>query len=237
VTLVINGLSLQLNTGIKKQIILHIRLTSWEAMMKNPTKKLLNLTRRYNKVTKEYRDTMHAYVQECLPMGSDPFWEYIDQLAQEIEERLPYTGNPIKSGVHNTFLKIMKVDNADTPLNAWVRCAYFASAYRALVAKLYSKCFEMPGVGKGDDSYGDWVDALPLAGESVITRILSGELDKYEAVYDAVSHKRCALLELIMEGENYVQSELDKKLVKRFASAVASEDTIKKSEDMIATWI
>ena len=205
--------------------------------MKEPTKKLLNLTRRYNKVTSEYGDAVNGYIETCDPMYYDAFWPYLNRLAKNIEERKPYMGNPIKSGVHNTFLEIMADDKDGTPLRKWVRCVYFYAAYRDLVDKLYDKCFDMVGVEKSDDSYGDWVDALPLAGQRVIHTILNGTLDHYDKVFDAVEQDRFLLWNLIMSGENYVRSELQKKLINTFANAVASEDQVTNSEDLIPTWI
>jgi len=204
--------------------------------MKEPTKKIMNLARRYNKVTKDYYDTVAEYVNTCEPMNPAIFWGYLDRLAKNIEERKDYMGNPIKSGIHNTFLEIRNSDETRTPLEKWVRCAYFVAAYNGIVDKLDSKCFDMSGVEKSDDSYGDWVDALPLAGKKVVNALLHNAFGHYDEVFDAVEQDRVLLWKLIMDGENYVRSELQKKLIKNFADAVASEDHTKNSEDMIPTW-
>ena len=205
--------------------------------MKDPTKKLLNLTRRYNKVKSEYSDAVDGYIETCEPMYDDAFWPYLDRLAKNIEERKPYMGNPIKSGVHNTFLEIRADDKDGTPLRKWVRCVYFYAAYRDLVDKLYDTCFDMVGVEKSDDRYGDWVDALPLAGKRVVDAIFNDDLIKYSKVYTAVELDRIKLSTLIMDGENYVRSELVKWLIKGFANAVYQEDVVKNSPDMVPTWI
>jgi hypothetical protein len=183
--------------------------------MKQPTKKLLNLGMRYQKARVAYNRAMFDYVRSIDSMPLDLFWEYLEEFAKGLRSRMVYeTGSPVQEASHNLILTISNKEAV--PEEGWLKAASFLSAYRKVKNMLNAACDAMPGVGKGGDAYEDWIDALPLAGKRVCSKILHGELVTYDAVDAAVKEESLSLHKLIMDGENYIASRFEDKLVDMF---------------------
>tara|TARA_R110000824_G_scaffold217119_1_gene403643 strand:- start:679 stop:1383 length:705 start_codon:yes stop_codon:yes gene_type:complete len=93
----------------------------------------------------------------------------------------------------------------------------FAKTYERKAAGLYKPLFEV-AEGRGDDSYGDFLDNLPLIGREVYEKALEGYYGNESALRDAVleSFKGTVkeaerLLSYIFNGENYNQTSLNEK--------------------------
>ena len=192
--------------------------------MKEPTKKLKKLAVRYAKLQRDYTRSTRTYVRDCEPMDPDDFWPALEHFAKEIQERKQYGGDAIKEAAHNTMIKLVNRLLTDEHLIQWLRCAKFLASYRYYANKLHLKCEDMPGVHKGDDSYGDWTDALPLAGRKVVEAILNDDLIKYSKVNTAIHYARPKLKKLIQDGENYVRMTLEDQVIERFAYACDREE-------------
>ena len=86
----------------------------------------------------------------------------------------------------------------------------FAKTWSELKSQLYAPLFDVVD-GRGDDAYGDLLDALPLAGREVVRKSLgrafSGNESFEQAVVDACQGCQ-GLAELILRGENYCFSHL-----------------------------
>jgi uncharacterized membrane protein YheB (UPF0754 family) len=189
--------------------------------MKEPTKKLQNLARRFTKVQKQYNEDVRAYVRTASLMHVDIFWKYLEVLAREFFNR-----RDIKSAIHNTMITIMQ--EKDFRVEAWATAARFVASYVHYSSKLHQACWDMPGVEKSDDSYGDWTDALPLAGRTIVEGIMAGDIATYTQVSRAIAkhpmHYAEFLHKRVQNGENYVQMNLEDALVKRFANSIYMDD-------------
>jgi hypothetical protein len=195
--------------------------------MQQPTKKLRNLAKRYTKINRDYEDNMREFIRTVEPMDDKDFWDVLEYFAKEVRSRMGYVAyNPFKSAAHNTMIYIEGQAEAlsATPVQAWEMSARFVAAYAKWTEVLSKKCWDMPGVEKSDDSYGDWIDALPLAGHKVIFGIMEDYIANYKQVDKALDTHSPNLKERIQEGENYVLSNLEDQVIKRFSYAVAQED-------------
>jgi hypothetical protein len=192
--------------------------------MKEPTKKLRNQAVRYRKARGEFYQSMRVYLHDCIPMEDDAFWDYLEYFAKEIRSRMSYdSGNPIKSASHNTILYIKGRVDSDRPLTRWLTAAKFLAAYKRWSGKLSEKCWEMPGVEKSDDSYGDWTDALPLGGRKFVTGILEDDIANYKQVDKALDEHSPTLKKLIQDGENYIEMKFEDELIEHFSYAAREE--------------
>jgi len=184
--------------------------------------KLQELARKYSKVKKQYNKEIGEYIDSAAPLPDDQFWQIIEILAGNLQYKAS-----AKSAVHNTFIKVNRIK--DTWSIAWSIMAQFLSAYSKLSQQLHDKCFDLPGVDKGDDGYGDWTDALPLAGKDVIQGILEDKHLSYLCVAKAITEDRPDLFVTIQEGENYIRMTLKDELLRRYSHAVADKDRLDKS--------
>jgi hypothetical protein len=200
--------------------VLNIQVAE-EEIMKEPTKKLVSLTKRYNKAKKAFHENVRGYLRTADLMEPEAFWQHLDYFAKEIQSRKNYGGDAVKEASHNTILHIrQRYADTDNEVSGWAQAACFLATYRMFVDKLRGECYEMLGVCKGDDGYDDWTDALPLAGKGVVEGILSSKLDTYNEVDEAVNEVRPALCYAIMNGENYIRTKFERELVKHFGYVV-----------------
>jgi len=193
--------------------------------MKEPTKKLKNLAVRYAKVRGQYNRDVREYVHTADPFDLDMFWGYLEYFAKEIRCRMHYSGNAVKEAAHNLMIYIVDRTRHDEHLSRWVVCARFLATYELIEGKLAKKCWDMPGVEKGDDGYGDWTDALPLAGRKVYEGIMNDDIANYKQVGKALDEHSPGLKDRIQDGENYITMALQDQIIKRFAHAVEREES------------
>lgn len=182
--------------------------------------KLVKLGKKFSAARKEFYGEIANTITNAPPMGAPEFWTRIEDLAREIHSmgKLGKLGrSAVKRGVHNWYIRI----TLDTDLDQWYAAARFVSKYREIKESLYKACWDLPkegGAYKGDDSYGDWIDALPLAGKEVINRLLSQSAKLDYAGIDAAIHAAYGgeMRDLVMEGENYIESTIREKLEEMF---------------------
>lgn len=83
--------------------------------------------------------------------------------------------------------------------------------------------------GRGDDGFGDLCDSLPLLGKEWLDKIkLIPEQEYTWKIFDREAKEGLdpALYELVFEGENYVSSRLEEKLVEFLPSAVTHGEVV-----------
>lgn len=167
------------------------------------SKELSNLSTAYHYLRREYEKKVRAFVLTVEPMDEEAFWILLASFQAEVKER------PMSSACHNLIVS-----------QGWDVSARFLSRYRKIQSKLSAVCDKMPDFLGGNDSFSDWIDALPLGGEDLVEGILSGQLATYEQVEDEVRKKLPEWHTFIMSGENYVASTLADKLVDLFSFAL-----------------
>ena len=166
----------------------------------------------YLEARKVYMVEVRKHVQENIaPMNKDDFWYHLERLAEEISRKSASGVHGIKPAIHNFLIDFHYMKDG------WDQAAAFLAAYKEISKALYDKCFQMSGVAKGDDSYDDWTDALPLAGFVVVRGILEDELETYKHVSLAIQRMCPKLEDRIQEGENHIRMSLEEALIERFA--------------------
>jgi len=168
----------------------------------------------------QYEDAFQEYMSTFKACTDDELWPFVGKLGTRIEYwRVDGGCDPVKRAIDNVFWDIL--DMANWSMESWEQCARLAVGYGDISDKLHQHCHEMKGVEKSDDSYGDWTDCLPLAGEPVVQGILSDDIATYKQVEAALKeHRPAGLVDFIQNGENYIRGALDKVLREFFVNAV-----------------
>lgn len=189
--------------------------------MDKPSESLFEVTRTYNAARKAFTNDVRDYINVADILEPDVFWVFVDCFATEFINQLQRgNGGTVKSAIHNTLCRLDRPE----PLGVWLYAVKFLRLYIQMTRELSNKCWDMPGVSKGDDSYGDWMDALPLAGKAVFEGIMNDDIANYKQVTKAVTEHRPELLDVIMHGENYIQMRFEEKLIERFGHEVSALD-------------
>ena len=156
-----------------------------------------------------FRDYFANKVTE-LPEGR--FWELQAVFRGEVcTFRLAYgRTNGVEQAASEFFRKPLADDFGKAPRYTLDEAVRFAKSWQGWRGRLYQPLFDVVQA-RGDDAYGDLLDALPLAGREVIEKALASEFGNQGQLEAAVligcdGSKKLA--DLILHGENYVGTSL-----------------------------
>jgi hypothetical protein len=167
-----------------------------------------------------YQDAARDYIRSLAPLPVEAFDALVPKLADAIRNTLHHGRADVERGVeHFIYDHVIRgayvIGGDKTAIRPnWGKMACFLARYVELKDRLSKHCFNMPGVEKGDDGYGDWIDALPLAGEHILNAIWTGTT--YSNLKEMLSGD--SLSGLILNGENYISMRLEDNLIERLAN-------------------
>jgi hypothetical protein len=124
------------------------------------------------------------------------------------------------------FARLLHIEAAcHNTLRPVVRYARFIRMFEETSSKLSDALFELPGLERGDDSYGDLCDSLVLAGKEIVERAISKGFKHYseleEMVYEKWTDKDTRkIFHQVMRGENYFHMFLQEEFESRFPSVL-----------------
>jgi hypothetical protein len=170
-----------------------------------------------------YKDKLTEVVDQYDALDKDCFWTHIVLLQERLVQHNP-PEHFVKRCTDNSIWD-MVCGNKPGGMAGWERACGFHHRYNAVVSALNRRLWDMKGLEKGDDSYGDFCDSLPLAGRRIVELLL----DESEAMwsYDLLKRELDGvqdgkLTSLICDGENYMRMAIEDK-VHYFFSVVARE--------------
>ena len=161
-----------------------------------------------------YSHAFYSWVNGVATLKPGLFWREIRRLRsiwEELRGRDP-------AEVADEYLRQAQCESEER----FAEAVHFAVSYRRCSAALSKACGKvLKGWERGDDSFGDLMDSLPMAGRDVFKRIKKGDffvvdevvnLEELEAAVHSAAPK---VAELILNGENYWASNLEEKARKR----------------------
>lgn len=164
-----------------------------------------------------YHDAFRDYfANQVTRLPIDRFWELQRVFRHDVcRYRFGYDRtNGVEQAARELFRKPYANDftsyGETVPEYSVEEAVQFAKTWSELKSRLYARLFDVVD-GRGDDAYGDLLDALPLAGREVVRKSVDGEFASNELFEQAVAEacQECqGLAELILHGENYCYSHL-----------------------------
>lgn len=190
---------------------------------------MMALASKFSLLKEEYEKQARTYINSIAPMGDDEFWSLAPTLLQQVS-RLRDSDRGC-----DEFSRSMIFMGGDEMAN-WEKVAAFSKTYAKVSANLSRHLFESD-LDRGDDSFSDLCDSLPLAGRDVYDLIMAKERWSTSALENTVG---AAHRKFICHGENYIRMFLSDNLVKWFhyiAGADARREAlIKHDEELEAKW-
>ena len=157
------------------------------------------------------------FANEVTSLPDDQFWQLQQVFVREVVTfRFSYgRTNGIDQAARELFRKPLASDfngrgTGEVPRYSMHEAIQFAKTWRELTRRLYQPLFDVVE-DRGDDAYGDLLDALPLSGRDVIEKSLAKEIGNCGQFEQAVRDvcKECPqMAELILHGESYIASSL-----------------------------
>lgn len=158
-----------------------------------------------------YEGAFDRWSQSVPTLDTEHFWREIDRIRSIWSER----DSNDSEWTADEYLRQAAVEGEERLAAA----VHFCVSYRRYVESLRSRCEHITdGWERGDDGFGDLMDSLPMAGESVYVRVKGGDfwdedgddtvnLDDLESSVKSAAPK---VAERIINGENYWASTLEK---------------------------
>jgi len=188
---------------------------------------LIQTAKARNAASKAYKEAFKAELRSLKPMETEDFFVVLEALAERV---LSDKSRGIGSAMHNFMCNCVyqsygpcpaPFDDLSKPV-AWELMCRFHNKYEEVKATLSKKMWEMKGLERGDDGYGDLIDSLPLAGRKVVESILNDDIANYKQLEKALNDD--PLKNFILHGENYIEMKLEEALEKAFLSVVRDLD-------------
>ena len=180
------------------------------------------------KAGKAYDDQFRKYLSALPDLPGDEFWVLVTVLRHLIKKAA--AGENGRRAVDRACAEFFRLPLAgeEAKLAGTARVRYdltdacrFAKSYGAYGAAA-DAAFDDAGaeLGRGDDSYNDLLDALPLAGEAAYKKVLAARPRTEEELNELVRPLGPFWADFVLEGENYVETTLTRQARKYVASAL-----------------
>jgi|694.fasta_scaffold12563_29 hypothetical protein len=148
------------------------------------------------------------------PLAPEHFWPMVDEFRKVVVDTSRYGTGPVGEAAANEFIRLAAVNGGD--IAAAVHFALSWRHYTRRASACGDKC-EFDWM-RGDDSYGDLMDALPLAGQRVNETLGLGKFDSLNhfnkevgnaCEWAAEGEDRSRLKKMVLSGESYFASSLE----------------------------
>ncbi len=197
---------------------------------------LLEAAQAKNAADKAYRSAFISEMHTLKPMDDSPFLAVLDCLIAQVKESRS-RGKDVESAMDSFRAGLIfgcgwgttpPADWPDTKAKRWEAMARFGRRYEVLKATLSKLCYELKGLERGDDGYGDFIDSLPLAGRAVLDGLIQEDIANYKQLEKALADN--PLKDFILNGENYIAMKMEEMLCEAYTQ-VARELTPPDEDD------
>jgi hypothetical protein len=169
---------------------------------------------------KVFREARSQFDEEFMdwargipPMAPERFWPRVAEFRKVVMDTMRYTKESVGEKAANEYLRQAAVEGGN--LAAAIHFALSWSHYKRQAWDAGDEAgFSFQ---RGDDGYGDLMDALPLLGKSIVVRL--GKFRSHDEFTVEACHAcnaltdgeagRAALKQLVLHGENYFSMSLE----------------------------
>jgi len=173
----------------------------------------------------QYNTAFRGYfANQVTELPEDRFWELQAVFQRDVcTFRFGYKRtNGVDQAAREFFRKPLADDFGKAPIYSLEEAISFAKSWQGWRGRLYQPLFDVVE-DRGDDAYGDLLDALPLAGRDLVCKALAREFGN-QSQFDASVLEGCSgneqLAKLILHGENYVAMSLADAAQEYFAANI-----------------
>lgn len=183
-------------------------------------KDLIELATKAHNADHEYETAFRRFWTQAPPMEMADFWAMAKVLLETISKRLGQSqpGSDenvnyeagLKLFVWNKFFKERtEADLPADPVATAQKLASFIRTYRTVCDRYYEAIWSMDGLERGDDSYGDLVDQLPMVGPELYDEVMSGKIeDYYDFSRKILNLTGTGMCRAILHGEKYIKQTI-----------------------------
>ncbi len=179
-----------------------------------------------------YNQAFSVWQQQLEPLPPDRFWELLPvfrRLIQDDLDRSDLVERAAREFIRKAATGQFYFFGSDAPCPPYSvedghRFAVSWDAWKQDLSQAGDSCQHLD-FGRSDDSYGDLMDSLPLAGPGVARQLIDDEffsMGEFEVTVErALADKR--LSQFVLRGENYIGMYLDEVSRDWFANEAMNE--------------
>ena len=189
--------------------------------------KLIAAQQAKQRASAHLQDLVRGEIREAVGTDVDRAWELIESIGREAL-RCASPRDSIRRAMGQAFWNRMACGHRSMPgveswsLQLWRSLVEDYVSFVAIKRSLSKHLWEMPDVEKGDDGFGDWCDALPLAGKALYTEIVGGGLQTYrEIARDLQARGDADATYKLTEAELYVEMTWEEVLIDKLGGVSA----------------
>lgn len=178
----------------------------------NQTMNITTAAKNFVQAKNAYEKAFNEYFENLQPLPIPRFWTLLEGFQKLVFG--PMFKNPIDELFRRPQAEGFTTGGIKTFPYSFKEATQFANNWRKLKDELYQPLFNVIQ-DRSDDSYGDLLDALPLAGQTVVDNCLKKQYN-YEDFCDAVKIVHPKAEKIILHGENYFGMLLKEEARRRY---------------------
>ncbi len=201
----------------------------------------------HSKAQASYKKAFRDYFNSLEVLDDDTFWKMLDHLRMLLIERR-VNGQALKRAVDELFRLPSfwqgclrgTCGGGKDPGYTTIDAIRFAKTYDEKKAALYDPLFDVV-TGRGDDSYGDLLDSLPILGRELYENCVNKKFRnnrafgaaRAKAALAVAPHPQTAglLTNFVLNGENYVEMSLFDEAESRFVQYALDMERERQGDD------
>jgi len=175
------------------------------------TNEIMAQAKAFSEARSAWEDQFNAYAHGVPPLAPEHFWPMVEDFRKVLLDTLSYRRERTGKAAANEFMRQIVVGQLDYSFAAGV---HFCLSWDRYEAKAYA-AGDRAGFSfdRGDDSYGDLMDALPILGQDTFDKLVAGKFASLrefnESVDAACDQAGRVLVNAVLHGENYFAMHLE----------------------------
>lgn len=173
------------------------------------TSDIMGKAKVFREARSQFDEEFMDWARSIPPMAPEHFWPMVD----EFREVLIYTMQHKKEGyveaAADEFMRRTVVNSGDL-----AAAVHFALSWGHYKGKAYAAGDELGfSFDRGDDGYGDLMDAMPLMGQEFNHKLMLGKFNTLREFNEQVDAECCSLgrvlKDVVLHGESYFRMYLE----------------------------
>jgi hypothetical protein len=173
------------------------------------TDEIMKQAKAFSDARSEFDENFMDFRRGVPPMQPEHFWPVVVQFREVLLDTMTHRKEGYVEAAANEFMRLAAVKDGDI-----ASAVHFALSWSHYKHKAYAACEKAPfSFDRGDDSFSDLMDALPLMGQMLNRKVCLGRIESL-AEFNEIVAATCdgagrVLEEVVLRGENYFAMSLE----------------------------
>jgi len=173
------------------------------------TSKIMKQAKAFSDARSEFDENFMDFKRGVPPMQPEHFWHVVVRFREVLLDTMTHRKEGYVEAAADEFFRCAVVGGGD-----FAAAVHFALSWSHYTRKAYAACEKARfSFDRGDDSFGDLMDALPLMGQTLNLKLCLGSVEslaEFNEIVAATCDEAGRVLEqVVLRGENYFAMSLE----------------------------